>query len=63
MIEAAGWTVIGDAGDGFELLSMVEDQEPDLVIMDLGMPNLGGRGSTKTASVKTAYKQRKRKRR
>ena len=37
-----GWTVVGEASDGFELLPLVEQQSPDLIILDLSMPNLGG---------------------
>lgn len=34
--------VIGEAGDGFEALAFVQDNAPDLVLMDLSMPRLGG---------------------
>lgn len=37
-----GWDVVGEASDGFELLPLVERHTPDLVILDLSMPNLGG---------------------
>jgi two-component system response regulator NreC len=37
-----GWEVVGDACDGFEVLPIIEQQSPDLVILDLSMPNLGG---------------------
>jgi DNA-binding NarL/FixJ family response regulator len=37
-----GWQVVGEASDGFEVLPLVEQQVPDLVILDLSMPNLGG---------------------
>ncbi len=44
LVEAAEatWTVVGEASDGFEVLSLVEKQCADLVILDLTMPNLGG---------------------
>ncbi|OGG15101.1 hypothetical protein A2773_04385 [Candidatus Gottesmanbacteria bacterium RIFCSPHIGHO2_01_FULL_39_10] len=31
-----------DAGDGVKALEIIEDQRPDLVILDLGLPNLSG---------------------
>jgi DNA-binding NarL/FixJ family response regulator len=37
-----GWTVVAQASDGFEVLPLIEKHDPDLVILDLSMPNLGG---------------------
>ena len=34
--------VVGEAGDGLELLSLLEMLVPDMVIMDISMPNLRG---------------------
>lgn len=34
--------VIGDAGDGEELLNFLTHEQPDLVVMDISMPNLNG---------------------
>lgn len=34
--------VIGEAGDGQELLELLEEVIPDLIILDISMPNLGG---------------------
>ncbi len=34
--------VVGEAADGLELLPLLEKQKADLLILDLGMPNLGG---------------------
>jgi DNA-binding NarL/FixJ family response regulator len=34
--------VIGEAEDGHELLELLEEVNPDLVILDISMPNLGG---------------------
>ena len=37
-----GLTVVGEAGDGVELLALLEDGKPDLVILDITMPRLQG---------------------
>jgi DNA-binding NarL/FixJ family response regulator len=37
-----GIHVIGEARDGKEALSMTDALEPELVLLDLSMPNLGG---------------------
>lgn len=34
--------VVGEAGDGAELLSLVGETEPDVILLDLTMPRLGG---------------------
>ena len=34
--------VSGEAGDGLELLQLLKDSSPDLVILDLSMPNMRG---------------------
>ena len=34
--------ISGEAGDGLELLQLLKDSSPDLVILDLSMPNMGG---------------------
>ena len=36
------WEVVAEASDGFELLPLIEKHMPDLIIIDLAMPNLGG---------------------
>ena len=37
-----GLEVIGEAGDGFELLKVLKKKVPDLVILDVAMPGLRG---------------------
>jgi len=37
-----GWNVIGEASDGLEAVKMTETLLPDVIIVDLSMPNLGG---------------------
>jgi DNA-binding NarL/FixJ family response regulator len=39
--------VVGEAGDGIELLRLVKDLNPNLVIMDISMPNLRGLEATR----------------
>jgi two-component system, NarL family, nitrate/nitrite response regulator NarL len=34
--------VVGEASDGREVLEMLQDQEPDVLLLDLRMPNLDG---------------------
>ena len=36
--------VVGEASDGLELLRLLKDLDPNLVIMDISMPNLRGSG-------------------
>jgi two-component system, NarL family, response regulator NreC len=35
-------TVVGEAADGAELLALVETAQPDVILLDLTMPRLGG---------------------
>ena len=38
----AGWEVCGEARDGREAVEKVAELKPDLVLLDVGMPNLNG---------------------
>jgi len=38
----AGWEVAGEARDGAEAVALYEKLRPDLVTMDVVMPNMGG---------------------
>ena len=40
--EAADLEVVGEAGDGLELLTLLNKLTPDIVILDISMPNLRG---------------------
>jgi two-component system response regulator NreC len=43
LLEATGdMTVIGEAGDGREALSIIERETPDVAVLDVSMPELGG---------------------
>jgi len=37
-----GWEVCGEAVDGWETVRKVEELHPDLIALDVGMPNLNG---------------------
>lgn len=41
-LEEAGMQVVGEAGDGAEALTMAEGNRPDVVVMDMRMPNVDG---------------------
>lgn len=36
------WQVVAEASDGFDVLTAVEKHQPDILILDLAMPKLGG---------------------
>lgn len=38
----ADMVVVGEAGDGAEVLPLAEEHEPDVILLDLTMPRLGG---------------------
>jgi DNA-binding NarL/FixJ family response regulator len=41
-LEEAGMTVVGEAGDGVEAVRVAERTRPDVVVMDMRMPNVDG---------------------
>lgn len=49
--------VVGEAGDGLELLKVLENLSPDLVIVDISMPNL--RGIEATREIKRLHPRMK----
>ncbi|MCX5891990.1 MAG: response regulator transcription factor [Deltaproteobacteria bacterium] len=51
--ENADMRVVGEAGDGMELLEILEKLHPDLVICDIAMPRL--RGLEAAQRVKNLY--------
>jgi DNA-binding NarL/FixJ family response regulator len=54
IIEASrGMVVVGEASDGLELLDLLKKITPDLVILDISMPNL--RGVEATREIKMIY--------
>lgn len=42
LLRANGFEVVGEAGNGLEALALVADVSPELVLMDVTMPELGG---------------------
>lgn len=42
-----GWEVCGDAKDGREAVDKAKELKPDVVIVDIGMPNLNGLDATR----------------
>src|ERR1700691_6556511 len=42
-----GWEVCGDAKDGREAVEKAKELKPDVVILDVGMPNLNGLAATR----------------
>jgi DNA-binding NarL/FixJ family response regulator len=46
----AGWEICGEARDGREAVEMAKKLKPDVVILDIGMPNLNGLAATRQLS-------------
>jgi two-component system response regulator NreC len=51
LLEREGHQVIGEAADGLEAVKQVAALKPDVVIMDVSMPNLNGIDAAKEISV------------
>jgi two-component system, NarL family, response regulator NreC len=47
LLESHGWTVCGEAENGSEAISKAADLKPDVIIMDVSMPQLDGLGATR----------------
>jgi DNA-binding NarL/FixJ family response regulator len=45
--QQAGWQICGEAGDGREAIRLTEQLHPDIVIIDIGMPELNGFEATR----------------
>jgi DNA-binding NarL/FixJ family response regulator len=42
MLEAHGFDVIGEAGDGLSALAAAERLQPDIALVDIGLPGMDG---------------------
>jgi DNA-binding NarL/FixJ family response regulator len=47
LLEAEGFSVVGEAGDGRRGVDLVHETDPDIVLMDLRMPGMGGIEATR----------------
>lgn len=45
-----GWEICGEAKDGREAVEMAKQLKPDIVVLDIGMPNLNGLSATRQLS-------------
>ena len=42
LLETGGWTVVGEADNGARAVDMYKEHTPDLVLMDIQMPEMDG---------------------
>lgn len=47
LLQARGYDVVGEANDGLEALVKTRESNPDLVLMDINMPQLDGLAATR----------------
>jgi len=40
--EVHGYKVVGETGDGLQIIPLIRELEPDIIILDISMPNLRG---------------------
>ena len=54
MLQNLGYTVVGQAGDGVAAVNLARTLKPDLVLMDIKMPELDGISAAETLSDERA---------
>lgn len=42
LLEREGFTVVGEASDGEQAVTLAQKQQPDVILLDLSMPHLNG---------------------
>lgn len=47
LIEARGWTVVGEAADGRQAIAEAKRLSPDVIVLDIAMPLLNGLDATR----------------
>ena len=55
LAERKDWEVVGEAGDGLELLHLLSRLKPDMILLDISMPNL--RGIEAIHEIRSAHPQ------
>ena len=56
-LELEGFEIVGVASDGLEAVHLVEDVDPDIVLMDVTMPTLDGVGAVRMLRERGARAQ------
>ena len=46
LLESRGWNVLAEASTGREAIERVEELKPDIVVLDISMPDLNGLDAT-----------------
>jgi len=42
LLEAEGFTVVGEAVDGQSAIGLIESRRPDVILLDIGLPDIDG---------------------
>ncbi|MHC1722065.1 MAG: ANTAR domain-containing response regulator [Aminipila sp.] len=50
MLEAAGYTIVGEASEGFDAIEICKRENPDVVILDIKMPLIDGLSAAKVVT-------------